>query len=140
MNSVDLSQGLISEIEIRNNLQTIFPDSIILKNHFKITAISSDIITLLGYDISELLDQGIEILSGEESLTQILENALSKGFFDDLNVSLKGKENAINCNISGFYLGLISDINDTVILTVKAFDEADILTSQLENSRNELDE
>src|SRR5688572_5365009 len=67
MNRVDISQGLISESEIRTNLQTIFPDSVIVKNCFKIVAINSQITNLLGYNSSDLLEQKIDILSDNPS-------------------------------------------------------------------------
>jgi hypothetical protein len=140
MNSVDTLQGLISETEIRSNLQSIFPDSIILKNHFKILTVSPQIANALEYETQELVERNIEILSDNKSFTNMLEQELSKGFFDNLVVSLKGKTKSLDCKISGFYMGLISDINDIAILKVKPMNDSEVLNKQLETSRNELDE
>src|SRR5688572_4946959 len=140
MNGVDVLQGLISETEIRNNLQTIFPDSIILKNHFKILSVSGRITNALEYQAQDLVDQRIDILSDSKSFTSQLEQELSKGFFDNLVVSLKGKRKTVDCKISGFYMGLISDINDIAILKIKPITDSEVLNTQLESSRNELDE
>jgi hypothetical protein len=70
----------------------------------------------------------------------LLESELSKGFFDNVVATLKGKERSVDCTISGFYMGLISDINDVTILKIKPVNEANTLSNQLETSRNELDE
>ena len=140
MNSVDILQGLISVTEIRNNLQSIFPDSIILTKSFKILTVSEQVRNILEYQAQELIDQQIEILSDNKAFTNLLEQELSNGFFDNLVVSLKGKKKTLDCKISGFYLGLISDFNDIAVLKIKPISEAETLYKQLETSKNELDE
>ena len=46
----------------------------------------------------------------------------------------------ISCQLTGFYLGLISDFSGYIILRDKQLDEINQLNKQLESSRNELDE
>jgi len=42
--------------------------------------------------------------------------------------------------LSGFYLGLISDLTGYIVLRIKPVDEINLLNRQLERSRQELDE
>src|SRR5688572_22376346 len=111
MNSADISKGLISETYIQDNLARIFPDSIILRDGFKIAAVSNHVAGLLGYEASQLVGRSMQELSGDAMFLKDLQLELAGGFFDKLSVVLKGKNGQIRCKLSGFYLGLICDIN-----------------------------
>jgi light-regulated signal transduction histidine kinase (bacteriophytochrome) len=83
----------------------------------------------------------LEKIAEHGNLPGIIQTELSKGFFDNLSVSLKGKNHApVLCTLSGFYLGLIADINGIAIIRVQPVDETSLLANLLEASRNELDE
>jgi signal transduction histidine kinase len=140
MNSADISKGLISEKYIQDNLARIFPDSIILKDGFRITAVSSHVTTLLGLDAHKLVGRSVQDLSDDATLLKEIQLQLAGGFFDNLPATLKGRDGTIRCKLSGFYLGLICDINGIAILKVEVQDEMKLLSNQLEASRNELDE
>jgi light-regulated signal transduction histidine kinase (bacteriophytochrome) len=89
-----------------------------------------------------LAGESISNLSTSNSFQADLQNELQKGFFDNsLVVPLKTKNfGFITCQISGFYLGLISDLSGYIILRIKPIDEIKHLNLQLEKSREELDE
>lgn len=141
MERVDISKGLISEKYIQDNLIRIFPDAMILKDHSKIVGISDQVAQALGYKRCELNGAPVEKISEHENLAELIQSELSKGFFENLSVSLKGKNQApVLCRLSGFYLGLIADINGIAIIRVQPVDEATLLSNLLEASRNELDE
>jgi signal transduction histidine kinase len=140
-NDPDFTQKLISESSLRNHLTSIFVDSIILKNGFRIALVSKRILEILGFEMSELYDSDISTLTVNNSFGKELERELARGFFDQLQISLKTKRGQIiSFNISGFYLGLISDLNGYVVLTIKALNTTDYLNHSLEESRKELDE
>jgi hypothetical protein len=143
MESTHISQGLISQHDIQNNLITIFPDSLILSNNMMVVAVSNRLASLFGYEPVELVGKSFQQFSERGGpLTKSLKNELSKkGFFDKFLVELKAKQNnSLQCYISGFYLGLISDINGFAILKITLIDEAHLLSKELETSRLELDE
>jgi signal transduction histidine kinase len=137
----DITQKLICEEGLRHQLTSIFIDSIILRNDFQIALISKSILDMLGFEMSELHGQSIHFLSENISLEEELENELAQGFFDQMTISLKTKNNGpIWFTISGFYLGLISDLNGYVVLTIKEVDVVTGLRNKVEESQNELDE
>jgi hypothetical protein len=141
MESTDISKGLISEKYIQDNLIRIFPDAMILKDHSKIVGISDQVAQTLGYKRAELNGALLEKITEHGNLSGVIQAELSKGFFENLSVSLKGKNHApVHCKLSGFYLGLIADINGIAIVRVEPVDEASLLANLLEASRDELDE
>jgi nitrogen-specific signal transduction histidine kinase len=140
-NKKDITQKLIGEEGLRHQLTSIFIDSIILKNNFHIALISKSILDMLGFDMSELHGQSIHFLSENISLEKALEKELAQGFFDQMTISLKTKNNGpISFSISGFYLGLISDLNGYVVLTIREVNTVAGLRNKVEESQNELDE
>ena len=142
MKSVELSKSLISESDMRKNLVRLFPESLVLKANWEIAAASRRVTSLLGYPAEELVGHELGILADDDkSLSHRVERELARGFFDDMPTSLRNKAgSSVSCRLSGFYLGLISDMNGIVILTIKSQDDAVALSKQLEASRNELDE
>jgi signal transduction histidine kinase len=141
MNISDITQNLISEKTVRNNLLSLFPESVLLKDDFIITAINNNLTALLGYDETELVGVSIRHLIGSENQFDKFNEALMKGYFNNLTLSFCGKGNEkIPCTVYGFYLGLIGDLNGILVLTVKPIDETVLLYNELEKSRNELDD
>jgi hypothetical protein len=136
----NITQKLISPEDTQDLLLTFFPDSFILKHDLSIVAVGKQTAKTLGFKTKELLDKPIESLSYKASLNNIIEKELINGYFNRIDVLLKGKENIIDCAISGFYLGLISELNGLIILKVKFRNHVVHLHNQLEKSRNELDE
>lgn len=137
-----ISDMLISNQIIEKNLHDIFNDSIVLDNHFQISSISNSVLRVLNYHENELLGKSINILSAEEEqgLQSKLIKELAGGFFSEktFKLSTKGKH-SIMVGISGFYMGLISDINGYVILKIRNLQEIKKLYEQLEQKNLELD-
>jgi len=137
----DITQQIISANTIRNNLTSIFTDSIILKDNFQLVTLNDSILELVGFDLAELIGKPIDFLSHGDSLERKLKDELSNGFFEKLIIPLKTKNfGFISCLVSGFYLGLISDLSGYIILRIKHVDESNHLNRLLERSREELDE
>ncbi|MBA4055543.1 MAG: hypothetical protein C0490_12585 [Marivirga sp.] len=142
MDQNDITHQLISEVSIRKNLTSIFTDAIIIHDNFSIAAVSDSILTITGFQHEELENRPLDYLSGSDSLQYILQKELAKGFSESgIVTALKTRDfGFITCQITGFYLGLISDMSGFIILRVKQVDEINQLNKQLENSQNDLDE
>jgi len=137
----DFSPRLISEDSIRQQLPQLFQDSIIVDLKFTITVVSQNVLDFLEFSNDELTGKNINYLSGECDVIGILDRKLRDGFFPEENVILYSKSNQpIEVAISGFYLGLISDINGRIILKIKNLSEMNVINQQLQQRKAELDQ
>jgi hypothetical protein len=136
----DISLSLISEDEIRQKLTSVFVESIILTNKFDIDLISNDILDAIGYTPEEVQGKSISFLNYKENLQNLLLSNLNRGFFEEVTATLKGRHNkAVTFSISGFYLGLVSDINGYIILKVKNLDKAKEQSRSYDRRHEDLD-
>jgi light-regulated signal transduction histidine kinase (bacteriophytochrome) len=142
MEQTDITSKLISESVIRTNLTAIFTDAIIVDNNFFIVAVSESISKITGFEAADLEGRPLDHFSSSPSLQDTLKKKLINGFSEKGTVVALRTKNFgfISCQITGFYLGLISDLNGFIVLRVKQLDEINQLCQQLEVSRNELDE
>jgi signal transduction histidine kinase len=132
--------GLISEEDSCTLLLSIFPDCIILTQQFEIVDVGAQLMRALNYKIKELRGNSIELLSYKPALLKILEKELASGCFDSVRTVIKGKKDLLECSLSGFYLGLIGELNTKILLRIKPRNQVALLHDQLEQSRDELDE
>ncbi len=133
----EITTYLISEEAIKQRLGSIFVDSIVLKTDFSIEVVSKNLEELLEFTIEELRHKPIDYIGSE--IRRQVEDHLNHGYFEDLTVELNTKSNVgIQVNLSGFYLGLISDINGYIILKIK-LPEDHILQKELYKKTRELD-
>ncbi|HYI76174.1 MAG TPA: PAS domain-containing protein [Chryseolinea sp.] len=131
---------LIGTDNIQEMLSTIVMDSIIIDNHFIIKGINQNVLDLLGYNRNELFEKDINCLVDDSCLVASLQKDLATGFSGEKRYVLRTKENAkIVACISGFYLGLISDINNKIILIVKKTEVVATIENP-ENTRIEIDQ
>ncbi|SKC58423.1 ATP-binding protein [Ohtaekwangia koreensis] len=136
----EISLGLISENEVRQKLTSVFVESIILTNKFEIDLVSKDVLEALGYALGELKGRNISSLNHEINLQNLLLNNLNRGFFEEIVVALNNAQHRhVMFSISGFYLGVVSDINGYIILKVKNLDKVREHNTKLEHDREELD-
>jgi len=136
----NLSSRLISEAEIKQKLPSIFVDSIVVDQHFNIFNVSDNVLEILEFSLDQLRGKNINYLSGTHDLTAELTEKLKNGFCNEIVISLYNKSNKnVNVSISGFYLGLVSDINGYIILKVNNAGEIRIADSLPEQRRIELD-
>lgn len=135
----DASLALISEDEIKQKLTTIFVDSIILDGQFRIALVSKNILDTLEFSLEEIKHQTVNYLSQGEVVTT-LEKELTRGYFEEVLLTLRAKSGRpVLFSVSGFYLGLISDLNGYIVLKLKDLDGIRQLNRQLEDNRAELD-
>ncbi|HEY3402462.1 MAG TPA: histidine kinase dimerization/phospho-acceptor domain-containing protein, partial [Ohtaekwangia sp.] len=136
----DLSPRLISEDSIRQHLPSIFQDSLIVDLKFDIIVASQNVLDFLEFTNDELVKKNINYLAGKENLAEFLGRVLVPGFFSEEVVTLYTKSNQpVQISISGFYLGLISDINGRIILKVKNLQELNVVNQKLQQRKAELD-
>lgn len=139
-NYSNITNGLISEEDIRNKLPSIFTDSIILDANFNMVVVSKNVLDLLDFRSTELHHKKINYISGSFDFCSFLTEALLPGFFHEKYIELFSKSNRpLLVIVSGFYLGLISDINGYVILRLKEADEFQKVNREIEAQRLELD-
>lgn len=125
MHSNDLNPFIISEDTIRQKLVSIFVDSIVIDTQYKLQVISQNILDLLGYTLQELRGKNFNFLTGEHTAEKRIQTALGNGLFEDQDFVFSTKHgNAMPVRISGFYLGLISDINGRIVLQVRRTGDA----------------
>ena len=136
-----LPLALIAESDIVQKLTTIFEDSVILDGRFQIVMASNSTLHTLGYTLEELQGQSISHLGrADEDLRPRLQAALGTGFFEEIVISLQtNKGKSVVFGVSGFYLGLISDLNGYIVLKLKNLDIVRQLNQQLEDNRHALD-
>src|SRR5262245_25993518 len=113
----DISGFLISDESIRQKLPSIFVDSMVVDQHFNIVVVSQNVLEFLEFSAVELRSKNINYLTGDYDLVSAMKRHLSQGYFEDRRTFFFSKTNRkISVGISGFYLGLISDINGYIIL------------------------
>ncbi|HEX5168482.1 MAG TPA: hypothetical protein VFW11_04870 [Cyclobacteriaceae bacterium] len=132
--------SIISEEEIRRKLPSIFTDSIILDSAYKMVVVSNNILDLLEFRSTELYGKDVNYIAGSFDLIAFLDGALRPGFFQEKYLDLFSKSNRpVLTAVSGFYLGLISDINGYIILKVHDARSLQALHKEREAKRVELD-
>jgi light-regulated signal transduction histidine kinase (bacteriophytochrome) len=137
----DISSILISEHGIRQILPSILVDAIVLDEDFKIIAASQNVLDYIGFTNEELKLQPINFLAGGKNLKDVLKTSLLPGYFFEKRTQLLSKNKKwIAVEITGFYLGLISDLNGSIILKVKNLEEINRINEQLLLKKVELDD
>jgi hypothetical protein len=113
----DLTRSILTETDIRNIVNRIFPDGLIVTQSLTIASVGKNLRLRLGYTEENLSGHPLSTLTGNALQEQKITDLLKPGFFEGQTVDLihrLGQKYA--CQVSGFYLGIISDINDLIVL------------------------
>lgn len=136
----ELTSLIISMDEIVGKLNSFFTDSVILKLDYSIQALGSDVEVLTGFTSGELAGEAFTKMCADETFRESLDTELLSGCFTDTVTTFLTKDNQpISVCLSGFYLGLISDINGYIILKVRLFENSTSLKQELVTKKRELD-
>lgn len=136
----ELTSLIISMDEIVGKLNSFFTDSVILKLDYSIQALGSEVELLTGFTSGELAGEAFAKMCADETFRESLDTELRNGCFTDIVTTFLMKDNQpISVCISGFYLGLISDINGYIILKVRLFENSTSLKQELVMKKRELD-
>lgn len=126
--------------ELMDNLNAILADSIILDLNLGIGALGRDIETLMGITSEEVRGEDFTRICSDANIRQTLEACLRSGYFNGLDANLWTRRGEpCKVSLSGFYLGLISDINGYIILKVKVKEDNSVLKTELFTKKRELD-
>lgn len=135
----DITGLVISMSEMMGKLNTILADAIILDLGLGIAALGRDVELLMGATSEEMRGEQFTAICGG-NIRAILEERLKSGYFHGLDANLWTRRGeSCGITLSGFYLGLISDINGYIILKVKLKDDNSVFKSELFTKKRELD-
>jgi signal transduction histidine kinase len=135
----NISEFIISNTLVEKNLSRIFEDSIILNLQFEIVSVSISVLQFLNYCPDELIGKSIQSI-GDEQLLSNAKDSFTNGLCTEKVYEIRTKKgNSLLVGISGFYLGLISDLNGYIILKIKNLDEVKRLFEQFQYKSMELD-
>ncbi|HEY0653587.1 MAG TPA: hypothetical protein VGD65_10695 [Chryseosolibacter sp.] len=136
----DITTQVIKTDDIRQRVSAFFPDSVILDNRFRFIAVSQNILDTLEYKLSDLYEQSINVLSQNLDLKALLEQRLRAGYFEQEKFKIRAKNSRmVGFSVSGFYFGLIADVNGLIVLKCKNNDEINLIHEKLELKTAELD-
>ncbi|MCW5909485.1 MAG: hypothetical protein KIT62_00335 [Cyclobacteriaceae bacterium] len=136
----EISELVISMNDVIEKLNSILTDSIILRADFTIESLSGSLEGLTGFAPNELTGKKLSTLCPDKSLDTTLKAKLKQGYFDNVPACLVTKSGIrIRISISGFYLGLISEINGFIILKIKPAEDILRLKKELSTQKQELD-
>lgn len=126
--------------EMIDKLNAILTDSFILKTDFTIQALGADLEELMEFPSQELTGKPFSSICQDAHFQALLQTKLQAGYFADLTTTLVTKSNGpLTLVISGFYLGLISDLNGYIILKAKLCEDNSFLKKELFTKKHELD-
>lgn len=135
-----ISSILLSDQAILKKLPSIFVDSILVDQSYNVVVAGQNVLDLLEFEMDYVSGKNLNYLTGTENLVARLQDVLTNGHFDDVQATLFSKTNdKIRVVISGFYLGLISDINGYIVIRIRKLDEHEHIIHQLQKKTEELD-
>lgn len=136
----ELSSLIISMEEVIGKLNSFFTDSVILRMDHSIQALGGEVESLTEYSSAELSGQAFSKICADHDSWMKIESELKHGYVADVTTSFLTRENKlVSVSISGFYLGLISDINGYIILKIKLLEDNAFLKKELVTKKRELD-
>jgi signal transduction histidine kinase len=140
-NKIDITQSIISTLEVRHRISSIFHDSVILDVQFNVVTVSQNILEATGYTADEIHGKSLAVFSSTFDFKQILEEQLQPGYFDEQYFTIECKNGQLMPYlIKGFYMGLIADVNGLIVLKFKNLNETHRANTELAAKTKELDE
>lgn len=140
MNEIsDITRLVISMSEMMGKLNSILADAVILDLDLAIAALGRDVEMLMGVSSEEMRGEQFANLCVGADINQRLQEKLRPGYFAGLDAKLWTRRGEpCEVSLSGFYLGLISEINGYIILKMK-LKENSLVRSELFTKKRELD-
>lgn len=138
-----ITDTLIDKKYIENKLIELFPNSIIINSKMNLISISKEVKNLLLYEANESKDWSINnlIKSSKRKFTAKIKQLHNQGFFEPTLFELKNKfGGGITVKIAAFYLGLLTDSNDIIVLMVQDLEKIRKYQKILENKITEFNE
>ena len=121
-----ITDSIINNQFIENNLINIIPSSILLDTHNNIVAVSEEVCQLLSISLHNVKNKNITevLLTKDSKLEKELDFMRSNGFFNSKRITIQNKyQRKVEVELSGFYLGILSDFSDYIIIGVRDVDK-----------------
>lgn len=126
--------------EIIEKLNSILTDTVVLKLDLSIEALSLDLEVLLEFSTEELTTKSFSIICEDPLILDKIKMEIQKGYFDNITTNvIKRNGERLKVMLSGFYLGLISDINGYIIMKIRSVENSSFLKKALTSKKHELD-
>ncbi len=116
-----ITERIIGEDYAFENLTKIFPSSLILRSDFRILAVSDEIERIFKYRDEDLVGETVMLLMKNEftKFQNYINDLTHNGFFISQPIVTTDKfGEEVYIKISGFYLGLLSDMNDMLVIII----------------------
>jgi signal transduction histidine kinase len=140
MHTHDITRTLISEDFVLANIYSLFPDSIFLDKEFRIVGMSQNICTQLGYTNEMITGKSVSALGKDGSLEQLIRARLQKGYFNNEAIDLCASDlQTTSYSVSGFYLGLLTECNNSIVLRCINKEEVELMERQLLTTKKHID-
>jgi light-regulated signal transduction histidine kinase (bacteriophytochrome) len=140
MHAHDITRTLISADFILANIYSLFPDSIFLNKEFKIVGMSHNICAHLGYTNEMVSGKSVSVLSIDGNLEQLIRAQLQMGYFNNESINLCASDlQSTVYSVSGFYLGLLTECNDSIVLRCINKEEVEVMERQLLTTKKHID-
>ncbi len=137
----DITQTVISTQDINDRIGSIFTNSAILDTQFNIISISLNIMEAMGYTRADIQRKPVTMFNTAIDFRELLAHRLLSGYFEEQAFEMRCKNgDTIVYHISGFYMGLIADVNGLIVLKFKDADEIDLINEELEAKTRDLDD
>ncbi|HEY5824019.1 MAG TPA: hypothetical protein VIT44_06635 [Cyclobacteriaceae bacterium] len=137
----DITQSIISTVDINDRIGSIFSNSAILDTQFNIISISLNIMGAMGYTRLDIQRRPVSIFNTAVDFRELLEYRLRPGYFEEQAFEMRCKNgDTIVYHISGFYMGLIADVNGLIVLKFRDADEMELINEELEAKTRDLDD
>ena len=139
--TTDITGAIICPKDINHRIASIFPDSAILDLQFNIVGISQNILEATGYTRDYIIGKQVTIFSGNSDFKVRLRSWLRPGYFGEQTIEMRCMNGETRSySISGFYMGLIADVNGLIVVKFKNLEEAHQAKRELVAKTQELDD
>jgi nitrogen-specific signal transduction histidine kinase len=134
MRHLSNTPALLTREYVISQFSNIFDSSIILDSRLHIVAASSQACQFLQSNPSEIIGKSLCCLSDDAAFEGQMRDLLRDGFFYNHCFELKRKDcTSTKVKVSGFYLGLISDFSDLIVISVYDIHAEHKLAKQLQS-------
>lgn len=138
-----ISNTIINNDFLEKNLINIIPSSILLDGDNNIKSVSKEVCQFLRYSYHDLKGKNIaEVLTTKDNKIELeLEKMRLDGFFKPKKLTIQNKHHKkIQAEVSGFYLGIISDFSEYIIIGIRDVEKLKTYQSLLEEKVDDFNE
>lgn len=140
-NKIDFTRTIISTEEIKQRIGLLFPDSVILDRRLVFVSVSRNVADVTGYSSAELVGKSVSVFSAGVDLAILMKEFLQTGYFEAQPIEVLCKDGGtVQFIVSGFYLGLIAEINDLIFIKFTLKEDRYQIFKELAAKTQELDD